>query len=304
MHPILSLPEGVAEKNFVVYCDASCSKGFWRGSVQKPSLTPQRKKERKKEKMKSHSLRDHANSRFTRLITGRTNRTGLSNEDERRGIFWKEDSGADLVEFHPGSDKMYQDLKKLYWWPNMKAKIATYVSWIAPTLVEFSYSNSYHTSIKAAPFEALYGRKCRSPICWAEVEDAQFTGPEIVHEKTEKIFQIKKRIQDSRDRQKSYANRRCKPLEFEVEDNVMLKKCFADEPLAIPLDEIQIDDKLNLVEESVEIMDREVKRLKQSRIPIVKVRWYSRRGLEFTWEREDQMKKKYTHLFVNSSSTS
>ncbi|GJT36163.1 putative reverse transcriptase domain-containing protein [Tanacetum coccineum] len=78
-------------------------------------------------------------------------------------------------------------------------------------LVEFSYNNSYHTSIKAAPFEALYGRKCRSPICWAEVGDAQLTGLEIVHETTEKIIQIKKRIQDARDRKKSYADRRRNP---------------------------------------------------------------------------------------------
>ncbi|GJU16903.1 retrotransposon protein, putative, ty3-gypsy subclass [Tanacetum coccineum] len=90
-------------------------------------------------------------------------------------------------------------------------------------LVEFSYNNSYHTSIKAAPFEALYDRKCRSPICWAEVGDAQLTGLEIVHETTEKIIQIKKRIQAARDRQKSYADRRRKPLEFEVGDKVMLK---------------------------------------------------------------------------------
>ncbi|GKC13035.1 putative reverse transcriptase domain-containing protein [Tanacetum coccineum] len=163
-------------------------------------------------------------------------------------------------------------------------------------LVKFSYNNSYHTSIKAAPFEALYGRKCRSPICWAEVGDAQLTGPEIVHETTKKIIQIKKRIQATRDRQKSYADRRRKPLEFEVGDKVMLKvsqwkvvirfgkrgklnlryigpfkildkKFFSDEPLAIPLDETQIDDKLNFIEEPVEIMDQEVKRLKQSRIP-------------------------------------
>ncbi|GKD68879.1 hypothetical protein Tco_1322969 [Tanacetum coccineum] len=80
-----------------------------------------------------------------------------------------------------------------------------------------------------------------------------------------------------------------------------LKKCVLDENLAIPLDEIQIDDKLYFIEELVEIMDREVKRLKQSRIPIVKVRWNSRRGPEFTWEREDQMKKKYPHLFANSA---
>nr|GFB11957.1 hypothetical protein [Tanacetum cinerariifolium] len=133
-------------------------------------------------------------------------------------------------------------------------------------LVEFSYNNSYHTSIKAAPFEALYRHKCRSPICWAEVEDRQLTDPEIIHETTEKIVQIK-----------SY------------------------EPLAIPLDEIQVDDKLNFIEEPVEIMNSKVKLLKQSRIPIVKVRWNSRRGPEFTWEREDQMQKKYPHLFLNSA---
>ncbi|GJY92297.1 putative reverse transcriptase domain-containing protein [Tanacetum coccineum] len=80
-----------------------------------------------------------------------------------------------------------------------------------------------------------------------------------------------------------------------------LKKCLADEPLDIPLDEIQVDDKLNFIEEPIEVMDREVKRLKQSHIPIVKVRWNSRRGPEFTWEREDQMQKKYPHLFTNSA---
>ncbi|GJZ14533.1 putative reverse transcriptase domain-containing protein [Tanacetum coccineum] len=207
-------------------------------------------------------------------------------------------------------------------------------------LVEFLYNNSYHTSIKAALFEALYGRKCRSPICWAKVGDSQLTGPEIIHETTERIVQIKSHIQAARNRQKSYGDVRRKPLEFQVGDKVMLKvshwkgvihfgkqgklnpryivpfkiiakvgtvayhlelpeklsrvhstfhvsklkKCMADELLAIPLDEIQVDDKLNFIEEPVEIMDREVKRLKQSRIPIVKVRWNSRRGPEFTWD--------------------
>ncbi|GKA90121.1 hypothetical protein Tco_0811933 [Tanacetum coccineum] len=157
----------------------------------------------------------------------------------------------------------------------------------------------------------------------AEVGDAQLTGPEIVYETTEKIIQIKKRIQAARDRQKSYADRR-RPFKIIAKVGTLayrlelpeqlsrvhstfhvsnLKKCFVDEPLAIPLDEIQIDDKLNFIEEPVEIKDREVKRLKQSHIPVVKVRCNSRQGPEFTWERDDQMKKKYPHLFVNPSST-
>nr|GEW57848.1 putative reverse transcriptase domain-containing protein [Tanacetum cinerariifolium] len=90
-------------------------------------------------------------------------------------------------------------------------------------LVEFSYNNSYHTSIKAATCEALYGHKCRSPICWAKVRDSQLTGPEIIHETTKKILQIKSHIQAARDRQKSYADVSHKPLEFQVGDKVMLK---------------------------------------------------------------------------------
>ncbi|GJY31570.1 putative reverse transcriptase domain-containing protein [Tanacetum coccineum] len=181
--------------------------------------------------------------------------------------------------------------------------------------IEFSYNNSYHTSIKAASFEALYGRKCRSPICWAKVGDSQLTGPEIIHETTERIVQIKSHIQAARDRQKSYADIIAKvgtvAYRLELPEKLSrvhsmfhvskLKKCMADEPLAIPLDEIQVDDKLNFIEEPVEIMDREVKRLRQSHILIVKVRWNSKRGPEFTWEREDQMQKKYPHLFTNSA---
>ncbi|GKF74504.1 putative reverse transcriptase domain-containing protein [Tanacetum coccineum] len=90
-------------------------------------------------------------------------------------------------------------------------------------LVEFSYNNSYHASIKAAPFEALYVGKCRSPVCWAEVRDVQLTGPKIIPETTEKIVQFRQRLQAARDRQRSYANVRRKPLEFQVGDCVMLK---------------------------------------------------------------------------------
>nr|GFB53446.1 putative reverse transcriptase domain, ribonuclease H-like domain, aspartic peptidase domain protein [Tanacetum cinerariifolium] len=161
-------------------------------------------------------------------------------------------------------------------------------------LVKFSYNNSYHTSIKAAPFEALYGRKCRSPVCWTEVGETQILGPELIQETTEKIVQIKQRMEAARDREKSYTDLKRKPMEFRVGDKVMLKvspwkevvrfgkrgklnprvhnmfhvsnlkKCHADELLAVPLDGLHFDDKLHFVKEPVEIMDRKVKRLKQN----------------------------------------
>nr|GEW21022.1 reverse transcriptase domain-containing protein [Tanacetum cinerariifolium] len=89
-------------------------------------------------------------------------------------------------------------------------------------LVEFSYNNSYHKSIKCALFEALYGRKCRSPVIWAKVRESQLIGPEIVQETTEKIMQIKEMLKTARDRQKSYADKRRKHLEFKVGDRVLL----------------------------------------------------------------------------------
>nr|GFC52535.1 putative reverse transcriptase domain-containing protein [Tanacetum cinerariifolium] len=90
-------------------------------------------------------------------------------------------------------------------------------------LVKFLYNNSYYASIKATPFEALYGRKCRSPVSWTEVGEAQILGPELIQETTEKIVQIKQRMQVARDRQKSYADLKRKPMEFQVGDKVMLK---------------------------------------------------------------------------------
>ncbi|GJW55377.1 putative reverse transcriptase domain-containing protein [Tanacetum coccineum] len=141
-----------------------------------------------------------------------------------------------------------------------------------------------------------------SPLCWSEVGGSQLTSPEMIRETTKNIIQIKNRLLTARSHQKSYADRRTKPLEFKVGDMLLLK-CLADENLIILLDEIQLDDKLHFIEEPVEIINREVKRLKQSRIPIVKVRWNSRRGPEFTWEHEDQFKNKYPYLFAEKEGT-
>ncbi|GJT58164.1 putative reverse transcriptase domain-containing protein [Tanacetum coccineum] len=188
-------------------------------------------------------------------------------------------------------------------------------------LAGFSYNNSYHSSIRCAPFEALYGRKCRSPVLWAEIGESRLIGAELVQETIDKVVLIKEKLKAARDHQKSYADNRRKPLEFKVgpfeilericsvayrlrlpkELSSMhdtfhvsnLKKCLADSNLHVPLDEIKIDKTLSFVEEHVEIMDCEVKSFKRSKILIVKVCWNSKRGPEFTWEREDHMKSKY-----------
>ncbi|GJY63372.1 putative reverse transcriptase domain-containing protein [Tanacetum coccineum] len=175
-------------------------------------------------------------------------------------------------------------------------------------LIAFSYNNTYHTSIKCAPLEAMYGQKCRSPMIWTEVGESQLIGPEIMQETTEKIIQIKERLKTSRSRQKSYADKRRKSLEFQFGDRVLLNvsswkgvvqfgKKGKLAPRYVPLDEIEIDENLCFVKEPIKIVDQDVKKLKQRRIPLVKVRWNSRQGAEYTWEHEDQFRKKYPHLF-------
>ncbi|GKB35644.1 putative reverse transcriptase domain-containing protein [Tanacetum coccineum] len=129
-------------------------------------------------------------------------------------------------------------------------------------LVKFSYNNSYHASIKAAPYEALILARV-GPVAY-----------------TLGLLEELKGIHST----------------FHVSN---LKKCLAEGNVVVPIDEIQLDDKLHMIEEPVEDVDREVKRLKQSRIPIGKVSWNSQRGPKFTWELEDQIKKKYPRLFTS-----
>nr|GEY51449.1 hypothetical protein [Tanacetum cinerariifolium] len=327
--PILAFPEET--KNFIVYCDASL-KGYGavlmqrdKGNVVADALS---RKDREPLRVRSFIMTVHTNlpKKILEAQTEAIKEENMKAENLGRllkpifeihsngiryfkGRLWlplfrgirdmiMHESHKSKYSIHPGSDKIYQDLKKLYWWLNKKADVTTFVNRLTKSayflpmkktdsieklaqlylkeivyrhrvhvtrldmsttyhpetdgqiertiqtledmlracvldfgkgwdkhlpLVEFSYNNSYHTSINATSFEALYRRKCRSPICWAEVGDRQLTGPEIIYETTEKIVQIKSRIQDARDRQKSYTDVRRKPLEFYVGDKVMLK---------------------------------------------------------------------------------
>ncbi|GJW33262.1 putative reverse transcriptase domain-containing protein [Tanacetum coccineum] len=436
------------------------------GNIKNEDVGGMTKKDIPKEKLEPHADR-------TLCLNGRS---WLPCYGDLRTVIMHESHKSRYL-IHPGSGKMYQDMKKLYWWPNMKADIATYVSkcltcarvktehqrpsglLVQPEIPQWKWDNItmdfftklpkssqgydaiwvivgqltkpaiftpmrktdsmdklarmylkevvtrhgipvsiiydcdpkfasnfwrslqkalgtsldmstvYHPQtdgqsertiqtledmIRACVIDFGNRRKCHSPVCWAKVGEVQLTGLEIVQKKTEKVIQIKQRTQATRDQQKSYTDLKRKSMEFQVGDRVMLKvspwkgvvhfgkqgklnpryvgpfkvlekvgfvahklgfpqglskvhntfhvsnlkRCYSDEPLAVPLEGLHIDDKLRFVEEPVEIIDQEVKWLKQSRILIVRVRWNSRRGLEFTWEREDQFQKKCPHVFT------
>ncbi|GJW39925.1 putative reverse transcriptase domain-containing protein [Tanacetum coccineum] len=182
-----------------------------------------------------------------------------------------------------------------------------------------------NTAKHAYDLPSLNGQT-KSPVLWAEIGEIQSIGPELVQETTNKVILIKEKLKAIRDFQKSYVGNMHKHLEFEVGDRILerigpvayrlrlpkelssvhdifhvsnLKKCLADANLHVPLNEIKINKTLRFVEEPVEIMDREIRSLKRSKISLVKARWNSKRGLAITWERENHMKSKYPQLFVD-----
>ncbi|GKB77195.1 putative reverse transcriptase domain-containing protein [Tanacetum coccineum] len=221
---------------------------------------------------------------------------------------------------HPGADKMYYDLRDRYWWPGMKKDIAVYVSRCLSYLkVKAEHQRPYGL---LQQLEILEWKWERITMDFVTKLPRLYGMTQSVQETTKKISQNKDRLKTACDRQKSYADKRRKPLEFSVGEYVLLKKdrssrpiglelpeelnsvhdtfhvsnlkkCLADPTLQVPLDEIRVDAKLNFVEEPMKILEREFKKLKRSRIAIVKVWWNSKCGPEFTWEREDQMRLKY-----------
>nr|XP_043611643.1 uncharacterized protein LOC122583287 [Erigeron canadensis] len=209
-------------------------------------------------------------------------------------------------------------------------------------LVEFSYNNNYHSSIQTSPYEMLYGRKFRSPICWGEVGQREIGGTEVVLKTIEKIDVIKERLKAAQDRQKSYADKRRRPIEFNVGDRIMLKvspwkgvlrfrkrgklsprfigpfkilakvgkvayrlelpdelsgihptfhvshlrKCLADESTYVPLKEIEVDNKLNYIEEPIAIVEEELRRVQKKTVRTYKILWKHGKMSDCTWESE------------------
>nr|GEX68818.1 putative reverse transcriptase domain-containing protein [Tanacetum cinerariifolium] len=291
--PILALPEG--SEDFIVYSDAS-NKGLGAVLMQREKVISYASRQLKilEKNYTTHDLELGAVvfalkilRHYLQILNAQTKARKLENiKKEDVGGTRLDMSTAYYPEIDGQSERTIQILEDML----RACAIDFGKGWVNHLpLVEFSYNNSYH---------------------------------ELIQEMTEKILQIKQRMQAARDRQKSYADLKCKPMEFQVGDNVMLKvspwkgvvrfgkqgklnpRSVTDEPLAISLDGLHFDDKLHFVEKPVEIVDREVKRLKRSRIPLAKVRWNSKQGPESTWECEDQFRKKYPHLFAKTTSSS
>nr|GEX28952.1 hypothetical protein [Tanacetum cinerariifolium] len=418
--PILALPEG--SKDFVVYCDAS-HKVLGAVLMQREKILEAQIEALKPENLKKEDVggmikTDIPKERLEPRADGTLCLNGMSwlpCYGDLRSVIMHE-SHKSKYSIHPRFEKMYQDMKRLYWWLNMKADIATYVSkcltcatvkvehqrpsglLAQPAIPVWKWDNITMDFITKLPklsqgFDPIWvivDRLTKSGHFLSIREndpmdklktfqkalgtnlDMSTAYHQEIDEQSERTIQtledmLRRTVRGTlwlevsitgvlgRGSKKSYADRKQKPMEFEVGDRVMLKvspwkgvvrfikreklnpryigplkvlakvgnvayrlelpqelsrvhhtfhvsnlkKCYADEPLAMPLEGVHIDDTLQFVEEPVEITEREIKRLNRSRIPLVKVRWTSRRGLEFTWEREDFFKQKHPHLFTH-----
>ncbi|RVW37560.1 hypothetical protein CK203_073903 [Vitis vinifera] len=273
--------------------------------------------------------------------------------DLRRELL--EEAHCSRLAIHPGGTKMYKDLRHNYWWSGMKRDIAQFVAqclvcqqvkaehqrpavsdrdprftsrfWhsLQKALVEFAYNNSFQASIGMTPFEALYGRRCRSPVCWDDVGEKKLLGPELVQLTVEKVSLIKERLKAAQSRQKSYADNRRRDLEFEVGDHVFLKvspmksimrfgrkgnsvlvlwdhlrKYIYDPSHVVELEPIQISEDLTYEEVPVQIVDVMDKVLRHAVVKLVKVQWSNHSIREATWELEEEMREKHPQLFQDS----
>ncbi|GAU29982.1 hypothetical protein TSUD_360970 [Trifolium subterraneum] len=346
------------------------------------------------------------------------NRICVPNDAELKRLILEEahKSGFSI---HPGSTKMYHDLKENYWWPNMKTEIAEFVSrcivcqqvkiehqkpasplqpleipewkWEHITMdfvtglprnqkgedsiwvivdrltksahfiaVKSTYKASrYHASIGMTPYEALYGRKCRTPLCWTEVGDKGVLRPDIIQETTLKIKSVKEHMRAAQSRQKRYADHRRRPIEFDEGDHVFLRvtpklglrgvfktkklapryigpfqilkrvgpvayqlalppsmsrmhdvfhvsqlrKFIPDPFVPVELESIELQPDLTYQPDPIRIVDRDVKALRNKKIPVVKVEWSQSPDGEFTWELESEMMKNYPYLFSGKANS-
>nr|GEX25282.1 putative reverse transcriptase domain-containing protein [Tanacetum cinerariifolium] len=332
--PILALPDG--PEDFVVYCDMS---GLGIGCVlmQKGKVIAYASRQLKihEKNYTTYNLELGLHRGLDEMIKRRNDgalyyldRIWVPLKDDVRTLIMNE-AYKSKYSVHPGADQMYYDLRDKYWWSRMKKDIVVYVNRCLTCL------KSVHVKVLESMQEAL-GTHLDTSMAYHLQNDGQ--RPELVQETTEKISQIKDRLKVARDSQKSYADRRRKPLEFSIGDYVLLKvspwkgvvrlrkkgklaprfvgpfeiiekvgpvayrldlpeelngvhdtfhvsnlkKCLEDPTLQVPLDEIRVDAKLNFMEEPVGILEREFKKLKRSRVVIIKVRWNSKRGSEFT----------------------